>query len=56
MPRPDAGAGEYGMRVGDSRLLIQQEHVPAALENGVCGRETCETAADNDDLGHLEEI
>ena len=33
-------------------MLVEQEDVAAPLEDGVCGAQTGETAADDDDLGH----
>lgn len=37
---------------GHSRLLVKEEDVRAPLEERMRGRETGETAANNDDLGH----
>lgn len=39
---------------GHSRLLVKEEDVRAPLEESVRGRETGETAANNDDLGHSD--
>lgn len=39
---------------GHSRLLVKEEDVRASLEESVCGRETGETATNNDDLGHSD--
>lgn len=39
---------------GHSRLLVKEEDVRASLEESVCGRETGETAANNDDLCHSD--
>lgn len=39
---------------GHSRLLVKEEDVRASFEESVCGRETGETAANNDDLGHSD--
>ena len=34
-------------------MLVEHEHIGAALQKSVCGRETCETTADDDNLGHV---
>lgn len=39
---------------GHSRLLVKEEDVRASLEESVRGRETGETAANNDDLCHSD--
>lgn len=36
-------------------MLVEQEHIASALENGVSGRETGETASDNDNLSHFDD-
>ena len=36
-----------------SRLFVEQQHIGTALQEGVCGRETCETTADDDNLSHF---
>jgi len=33
-------------------LLVEEENISASLEESVSGRETGETASDNDDLCH----
>ena len=33
----------------NSRLLVEEEDICASLEEGVSGRETCETTTDDDD-------
>ena len=40
------------MLLRHSRLFVEQENAGAALEKSVGGRETCEPAANNDDLSH----
>jgi hypothetical protein len=37
---------------GCLRLLIEKEDICPSLEESVCGRETCETTTDDDDLCH----
>jgi hypothetical protein len=34
-------------------LLVEEENIGSTLQEGVGGRETGETATDDDDLGHL---
>ena len=34
-------------------MLVEEEDICASLEECVSGRETCETATDDDDLSHL---
>ena len=47
----------YVTRIGSySRLLVEQENAGSALEEGVCGGETGETATDDDDLSHLWDV
>ena len=41
---------------GNSRLLVKEEHIRAALQKSVCGREARKTTTDDDNLGHCYEV